>query len=132
MSTALQSTPAPRPAPLEAGARWRTTDLPPVLHTLPTADGRRMQVRLVRPGDAYGDRARLADPTLLLEVRAAPPLPPKAGPGDVLAIWDLTMFLDEPRAHWRLFGPGMDRQVDEDALHDLYATVHAAVTGHPA
>jgi hypothetical protein len=110
-------------------APWRADQLPPVLHRLHTTDGHRLAVRLIWAGHAYGRTARLAS-TPLVEVRRWTRGNEADGqPGDVVALWDLTLFLHEPRASWAMFGAGMAHHVPEGDLEDMYATVHAAATG---
>lgn len=98
---------------------WTPDDLPPVLHKMTTRLGIPLVVRLVNPGDALGLSARL-DGTPLVEVRID-------GSHLVLAVWDLTLFIEEPTAVWHILTEGMTHAVPVGDLFEMYAAVHDAV-----
>jgi hypothetical protein len=134
--------PAPSPTPLAVGEgrdlagllspvpalRWSVGQLPAPVFEMRTVTRHRLVVRLVRPGDPYGHTARLAG-TPLVEVRRWDLINESLGdPGEVLAVWDLTLLLEEPRSVWHLFTPGFAYAVPDGTLEDMYAAVHAIAT----
>jgi hypothetical protein len=109
---------------------WRTDQLPPVVHEMVTVDGRRLVVRVILPGQRFGLTATLGTPGALVEVRRAGLIEDAMNlPGDLVAVWDLTLLLEEPRAHWVVLTDGMRYACTEDALADMYASLHAAGGG---
>jgi hypothetical protein len=111
--------------PTPAQVRWHADQLPPVIHQMRTCTGRRLVVRVIRPGDLYGHTARLDGPPVV-EVRRWTTLEEATGDaGTVLAVWDLTLLIEEPRAVWHLLTPGLPDAVPAGDLEEMYAVVHA-------
>lgn len=113
---------APAASPMWGG--WRPDQLPPVVHELRTARGHRLAVRLIRPGQHFGRTATLND-TPIVEVRRTTRIGEATGdPGEILAVWDLTLFLEEPRSMWQVLTEGVGYGCTEDELCAMYAAIH--------
>jgi hypothetical protein len=111
---------------------WLADQLPPILTTIRTETGRDLDVRLVRAGERLGQTRTLpADHPPLLEVRRRDRLSValRLG-GDVVAVWDLTVFLTSPQDCWQVLEDGMTYACPPEQLHALFDAVANAVAGH--
>jgi hypothetical protein len=109
---------------------WLADQLPPILTTIRTETGRDLDVRLVRAGERLGQTRTLpADHPPLLEVRRRDRLSValRLG-GDVVAVWDLTVFLTSPQDCWQVLEDGMTYACPPEQLHVLFDAVTDAVT----
>lgn len=118
--------PEQAPAGHSTSGRWLIPDLPPVIHTMRALTGHWLCVRLIRPGDRYGVTAT-SSRLPLVEVRKTTRPAGTCGPaGELVALWDLGEFLEDPEARWLILDAGAGYPCSEAALCGMYATVHEA------